>query len=196
MGTRALVGFKKDGEYYMTSKKLDGGYGVAGSEILKCYINNSKEDFQKAFNLIAFKDTPNYGDTEEGAIKESLFYRKYNAAFHNLISLINTKNVNIASSKKSVEQKMQYKMSELFPQKNAENEILMYELHGKPRFIEYGKIKDYDLEDEVVEDKLNLINFNISKNDCYASYVYVYDFDADALECYAAKGYKNYENKK
>lgn len=187
MGTRALTGFKKDGKYYMTSRKFDGGYFVAGAEILKCYINNSKKDFEEAFNMINFKNELNSSNTIDDAIKEGLFYSRYNLDSSNLIALINSKNLNMSARKNFI-------MDTLSAQTSKDNYIT-YEINGIPQIIPYSKVKHLDVEDEYVEGKLTFVNYDIFKNSCNASYLYIYDFDNDSLECYCLKWYEDYENK-
>ena len=187
MGTRALTGFKKDGKYYMVPRKLDGGYFVAGAEILKCYINNTRDDFEKVFNMIDFKDEPKYGNSKEDAIREGLFYRRYDLSSENLIALINTKDIEVASRKTSPH--IKYNMPML------EEEILVYNIKGIPQIIPYNDVKHLDIEDEQVEGKLSFVNFDIFGENNYASYMYIYNFDSDSLECYNLKWYDKYENK-
>ena len=187
MGTRALTGFKKDGKYYMVPRKLDGGYFIAGAEILKCYINNTRDDFEKVFNMIDFKDEPKYGNSKEDAIREGLFYRRYDLSSENLIALINTKDIEVASRKTSPH--IKYNMPML------EEEILVYNIKGIPQIIPYNDVKHLDIEDEQVEGKLSFVNFDIFGENNYASYMYIYNFDSDSLECYNLKWYDKYENK-
>lgn len=187
MGTRALTGFRKDGKYYMAPRQLDGGYFVAGAEILKCYINNTKDDFEKAFSMIDFKDEPNYGNTKEDAIKEALFCRKYNLSSENLITLINTKNIDIASKDKSPFAK--------YGAFTVDEEVVVYKIKGIPQVIPYDKVKHLEIEYENIDGKLSFINYDIFGNNNYASYIYIYDFNNDSLECYHSKWYDSYENK-
>lgn len=187
MGTRALTGFRKDGKYYMAPRKLDGGYFVAGTEILKCYINNTKEDFEQAFNMIDFKEEPKDIKTLEDAIKEGLFYKRYDLDSTNLITLINSKNIEMASVKKSPFG--DYVMT------NLDEEMVVYEVNGMPKIIPYSKVKHLDIVEPQIEGKISFVNYDILKNDVYASYMYIYDFDNDSLECYSLKAFERYENK-
>ena len=189
MGTRALTGFRKDGKYYMTHRGLDGGYFVAGAEILKCYINNTKDDFEKAFSMIDFKDEPNYGNTKEDAITEDLFCRKYNLSSENLITLINTKNIELSSKNKSPFAKYSAFTVDI------DEEVLVYKIKGVPQIIPYDKVNHLNIEDEKIGGKLGFINHDIFGSDNCASYMYIYDFDTDSLECYHSKSYKFYKNK-